>query len=154
MFSGFNWDHEAFHPNSGTSTSDHSTANLSDPTIKDERNAYIRCISSDLLQPRLRHQWHLLTAMQPDDFRWISQTEEDAIKSDQMERNGTLDFNHASLNEDIWSQYSISALLRVWDFGDHYKHSLSKPVAEELPYSCRLGRLIANVVSTNLFPVK
>jgi hypothetical protein len=91
--------------------------------------------------------------MQPD-FLWVPQKEENAINSDQTEQTGTLDFNRASLNEDSWSQSSISALLRVWDFGDHYKYSLSKPVAEELPYSRRLGRLIANVVSTNLFPVE
>jgi len=121
---------------------------------KEHRPVSIKCIGKGLNRSRLRSQWELLESMDPSHFGWSYQTEEGAHQQDELRHTGMTDFNQTSLNQDIWPQQSILALLHVWDCGEAVGPMECDALFRELEWPQRLGRLIADIVSTDEFPAE
>lgn len=114
--------------------------------LKQSEYISIGCVGHDLYQARPRAQWELLTTMHPSTFEWLFQEEEKALKRDATRHAGRTDFNQTSANKDIWPQTAVSKLLETRTFQPTEKTS------GEFACPQTLGRLIATLVSTDLFP--
>jgi hypothetical protein len=118
----------------------------------ESESASLQCLGKDVNQSRLRNQWQLLTAMEPAMFGWTFQTEERALKRDELRHTGPVNFNQTSAYQDIWPQTFLSDILLPWDVQG--SDALYKSTFGELPGSQKLGRLITNLVSTDMFPAE
>jgi hypothetical protein len=118
----------------------------------ESESAFLQSVGKDVNQGRLRNQWQLLTAMEPAMFSWTFQTEERALKRDEIRHAARVDFNQTSANQDIWPQTSLSDILLPWDIQG--PNASCKSTFGELPSPQKLGRLITNLVSTDMFPAE
>lgn len=124
--------------------------------LKESESFSIGCTARDFHHVRLRRQWEMMTCMHSKMFGWTYQTKEQAHRRDNLKHAGRTDYNQHSPNQDIWPQTSISALLKLWEFvrNEESIEQESKPWFDELSSGWKLGRLIANIVSTDLFPAQ
>jgi hypothetical protein len=105
--------------------------------------------SKRVAQPRARGQWSLLASLSSYPLTWEPQMDSHHIDGGSSDHGGFLDLNQQALNHDIWSQTSLSALLSHRTATETYD-PLS--TVGEVGLSQMLGRLLANVVGTEMFP--
>jgi hypothetical protein len=87
--------------------------------------------------------------MVPSQFNWELQTEERSLRRDKRRHAGYVDLNQSALNRDMWPQNSFSALLLGCKATNAYGNMSA---LAEIPPSPMLGRLLAGVVETEMFP--
>lgn len=114
----------------------------------------INCMSNHVNQARLRNQWELLVSMDPLKFHWSYQTEEKALRRQQVRYTKGINWNQQSLNRDIWPQASVMALFQLYEAHDPSKpwEYVSMAPLGEIKRPQELGRLVARLVSTDAFP--
>jgi hypothetical protein len=108
----------------------------------------ITCRGQNLARPRDRGPWNTFVTMIPDKFDWKYQTHERALRRDQARHTGYVDLNQAARNHDIWPQNSFPAVISHWES----LHMELLPTVHELSWPRMMGRWLATVVETEMFP--
>jgi hypothetical protein len=116
----------------------------------------VKCFGRDIRHDRLRRQWELITSMHSARFGWKYQTDEQARRRDDLKHAGRIDYNQSGSNIDLWPQTSMAALLKIWEFTEWLEYKNTEPMhwPDELSNPWKVGRLIVNIVATDLFPVR
>jgi hypothetical protein len=124
--------------------------------LKESDSFTIGCVGRDVRHERLRRQWEMITSMHSTSFCWTYQTDEKARRRDDLKHAGRTDYNQESLNQDIWPQTTTASLLRMWEATDPDEYTGKDPSIwfDELSNPRKVGRLVANIVATDLFPVR
>jgi hypothetical protein len=124
--------------------------------LKESKSFTVGCIGRDIRHERLRRQWEMITAMYSARSSWNYQTDEQARRRDDLKHAGRTDYNQESLNQDIWPQTSMASLLKMWESTEPDEYTEIEPMSwfDELSNPRKVGRLIANIVATDLFPVQ
>ena len=115
----------------------------SDSDAGDREN--VTCEAKNVLAVRLRGFWSFLSAIVPHRFAWLHQTKERTLRRNRRRHVGYVDLNQRSRNCDIWPQNTIERLLCCWE---------RDSCALELNWSSIFGRLIINVIATDMFPAQ
>jgi hypothetical protein len=89
--------------------------------------------------------------MVPHKFDWKYQTDERALRRNEARHTGYVDLNQQARNHDIWPQNSFPAVISHWEATQH-KEPL--PTVYELKWPCMMGRWLAKVVETEMFPAQ
>ena len=108
----------------------------------------ITCRGKNLVRPRGRGQWNMFATMVPHKFHWKPQTDEHAMRRDQARHTGYVDLNQPAGNHDIWPQNSFPAVI------SHYESHRTELLhtVHEMPWPRMMGRWLATVVETEMFP--
>jgi hypothetical protein len=106
----------------------------------------VDCSSGTFSTPRLRGFWTFLSSMVPERFQWSLQTHERALRRNERRHVGYLDLNQPSTNHDLWPQHSMENLLSLWEDSE-----TDIIPSTEIDWPSKFGRLITNVVATDLF---
>ena len=123
--------------------------------LKESESFDVRCIGRDVRLDRLRRQWELIISMYSVRFLWTYQTDEQARRRDDLKHAGRTDYNQTSSNLDLWPQTSMAALLKIWEFTEESPNHINyMHWFDEVSDPQKVGRLIANIVSTDLFPAR
>jgi hypothetical protein len=125
------------------------------PSDLDSASETIRAISispSSETSPHDRSRWVLLHYMQPATFPWRLLKRAELKLRDEKGRGGDMTFNEGSYNFDLWPG---NALLRFLTFSTYTEIlDANKVISLEIDYRLTIGRLIADVLSTDDIPVK
>jgi hypothetical protein len=108
----------------------------------------ISCRGENLARPRSRGQWNMFAIMVPDKFDWKYQTCERALRRNRARHTGYVDLNQPARNHDIWPQNSFAAVISHWES----LHMELLPTVHELSWPRMMGRWLATVVETEMFP--
>jgi hypothetical protein len=84
--------------------------------------------------------------MVPDRFQWSPQKQERALRRNEKRHVGYLDLNQHSTNYDLWPQHSMENLISLWEGSE-----TDVIPSTEIDWPSKFGRLITNVVATDLF---
>jgi hypothetical protein len=163
IFSGVDWEDLLF--DRATTDSEQGTARdrhnarameIKANNMKASESIAVECIGRNIQHDRWRRQWELIISMYSARFGWNYQTDEQARRRDDLKHAGRTDYSQASSNLDLWPQTSMAALLKIWEFTEHvgYMEKEQMHWLDELSNPWKVGRLIANIVATDLFPVR
>jgi hypothetical protein len=108
----------------------------------------ITCQGKNLARSRGRGQWNMFATMIPDKFDRKCQTPERALRRDQARHTEYVDLNQPARNHDIWPQNSFPAVISHWES----RHMELLPAVHELSWPRMMGRWLAMVVETEMFP--
>lgn len=98
-----------------------------------------------------RNRWSLLNAMQPGTFHWRVLDRETLIARDIQSHLGNITLNEDAENADYWPVNTITSFLAFRRL--RWPSDADESIAVEVNYQIEIGRLIANVLSTDNIPV-
>lgn len=122
-------------------------------TDKSGSMCMVECKPSNVTSRRLRSQWSLLEAMQPENFiEWRLVDVEKMNRLDVEKHLGSMIYNDLLPNTDIWASDSLAHLLLF-----HPPRSdliRDDAIGEEMDVRTIIGNFLANIISTDTILVR